>query len=146
MTIHSSTSNWLSQRRIPKKEVDQEWYGQSIALGLSWYGHGPKSPWQHCSCFFICLMLTSAHTHSWRPRWLNFERDSSKIVLKIQPSEKFSPNIRIAPQNRAQLAPSLFQNYYYNFPYTWIFWYGFLYVVCLWVSLLHRHICWALKY
>ncbi len=53
---------------------------------------------------------------------------------------------RIAPQNRAELAPSLFQNYYYKFPYTWIFWYWFLYVVCLWASLLHQHICWALKY
>ena len=53
---------------------------------------------------------------------------------------------RFVPQNRAELAPSLFQNYYYEFPYTWIFRYWFLYVECLWASLLHRHICWALKY
>jgi hypothetical protein len=37
--------------------------------------------------------------------------------------EIFAKYYRIMPQNRAKLAPSLFQNYYYEFPYTWIFQY-----------------------
>ncbi len=41
-----------------------------------------------------------------RPRWLNFERDSSKIALKIRQSEKFSPNIT---ESRHRIAPSLHQ-------------------------------------
>ncbi len=80
---------------------------------------------------------------AWRPRWLDFERDSSKMTSKIAPSEKFLQNIT---ELRHRIAPSLFQDYYYEFPYIWIFRYWFLYVVCLWASLLHRHICWALKY
>ncbi len=84
-----------------------------------------------------CLAITR------RPRWLNFERDSSKMTSKIAPSKKFSPNIT---ESRHRIAPSLFQNYYYEFPYMWIFWYWFLYLICLWASLLHRHICWAFKY
>ncbi len=65
-----------------------------------------------------------------RPRWLNFERDSSKMTSKIAPSEKFLPNLT---ELCHRIALSLFQNSYYEFPYTWIFLYWFLYVVWLWV-------------
>ncbi len=69
-------------------------------------------------------------------------KSRSKSIIR----EILAKYYRIAPQNRAELVPSLFQNYYYEFPYTWIFWYWFLYVKCLWASLFHWHICWALKY
>ncbi len=65
-----------------------------------------------------------------RPRWLDFERDSSKMTSKIAPSEKFLPNLT---ELRHRIALSLFQNSHYKFPYTWIFLYWFLYVVWLWV-------------
>ena len=50
-----------------------------------------------------------------QPRWLNFERDSSKIALKIRPSEKFSPNItelrhRIAPSLRRACSKTIIMN------------------------------------
>ncbi len=44
-----------------------------------------------------------------RPRWLDFERDSSKMTSKIVPSEKFSPNLT---ELRHRIALSLFQNSY----------------------------------
>ncbi len=62
-TIHCSISDRLSWRRIPRKVVDWEWCVQRIALGLSWYGHGPEGPWQHYSWFLVCCMLTSAYTY-----------------------------------------------------------------------------------
>ncbi len=65
-----------------------------------------------------------------RPRWLNFECDSSKMTSKKAALEKFLPNLT---ESRHRIALSLFQNYYYEFPYTWIFQYWFLYVVWLWV-------------
>jgi hypothetical protein len=40
------------------------------------------------------------------------------MTSKIAPSEKFLPNIT---ESRHRIAPSLFQNCYYEFPYTWIF-------------------------
>ncbi len=60
MTTHHSTSNRLSWRRIPRKEVGQKWCGQRIGLGLSWYGYRPKGQWHHCSWFLVCHMLASA--------------------------------------------------------------------------------------
>ncbi len=44
-----------------------------------------------------------------RLRWLNFERDSSKMTPKIAPSEKLSPNLT---ESRHRIALSLFQNSY----------------------------------
>ncbi len=65
-----------------------------------------------------------------RPRWLDSERDSRKMTSKIAPSEKFLPYLT---ELRHRIALSLFQNYYYEFLYTWIFRYWFPYVICLWV-------------
>ncbi len=48
-----------------------------------------------------------------RPRWLNFEHDSSKMTSKIAPSEKFLPNLT---ESRHRIVLSLFQNSYYEFP------------------------------
>jgi hypothetical protein len=70
------------------------------------------------------------HTIARQPKWLDSERDSRKMTSKIAPSEKFSPNLT---ESHHRIALSLFQNYYYEFPYMWIFRYWFLYLVCLWV-------------
>ena len=56
--------------------------------------------------------------HTWRPRWFDFEHNSSKMTSKVAPSEKFLPNLT---ELRHRIALSLFQNSYYKFPYTWIF-------------------------
>ncbi len=68
--------------------------------------------------------------HTGRPRWLDFERNSSKMTSKIAPSEKFLPNLT---ESRHRIALSLFQNSYYDFPYMRIFLYWFLHVEWLWV-------------
>ncbi len=88
-------------------------------------------------CFFC---ITAAKMTQF---WARFKQNRAQNPAIREILAKY---YRIAPQNCAELAPSLFQNYYYEFPYTWIFLYWFLYVVCLWASLLHWHICWALKY
>ncbi len=93
-----------------------------------------------------CLKIPTARVCYTAAKMTQFWARFKQNCTQIWPSEKFSKYYRIAPQNRAELVPSLFQNYYYEFPYTWIFRYWFLYAVCLWASLLHWHICWALKY
>jgi hypothetical protein len=67
----------------------------------------------------ICLVaLRGSERTARRPRRLDFERASSKMTSKIAPSEKFLPNLT---ESRHRIALSSLQNYYYEFPYTWIF-------------------------
>ncbi len=98
----------------------------------------------HHLCFQSLGVVAALYTAAKMTRfWARFKQNCAQNPAIREILAKY---YRIAPQNRAELAPSLFQNYYYKFPCTWIFQYWFLYVVCLWALLLHWHICWALKY
>ncbi len=71
-----------------------------------------RVPFPCCSAHVVdCRhrLRTSEDVISRQPRWLDFERDSSKMTSKITPSEKFSPNLT---ELHHRIVLSLFQNSY----------------------------------